>query len=494
MDESAIRGLRWTFLSFVASRVFSLASLIVLARLLAPEDFGLVAFALLASALLALAVTAGIGPALVVSPSLSKAQLGVSLSMLITLNGACAVVLAAVSPAAGALIGGSNGAGVIAAMGMPLLLRGVSSFYSALLQRELLFARRAAIQIADVLIGGAVAVSFAVAGAGVWSLVAGQTAGALAGSLTSIWVAPVVVRPSFDAEAAREIFRSGHGFVWQTGASFVEQNADYFVVGSMLGSAPLGYYSMAYRLSELPYNSLVEPVAQVTFPGFARMRARGQEVAGPFLTLLRISALCAFPLGLILSGAASPFVDAIFGPKWTDMTAVLGVLGVWGSFRTIHATIAWFVNSTGYAGEVGKSYALILIVALPLVVVAGTISVEAVAVVMTANVITMSLVVGNIARRRLEVSAKAQWLAIRSSLLGGAVAWLSAGSISMATEAVSPGVSLLLALTGGFAAYAIVILVTDRGAVGQVRAQLVKILRRSSPARHTEPFAEHPHV
>ena len=114
---------------------------------------------------------------------------------------------------------------------------------------------------------------------------------------------------------------SGWGFMLQGGASFIEQNADYAVIGTTVGPRQLGLYSMAYRIAEIPNNFLVEPVAQATFPGFARMRERSEPVAVAFLTTLRLTTLLAFPLGVIAAGAAEPLVDAILGPDGSVWSA-----------------------------------------------------------------------------------------------------------------------------------------------------------------------------
>ena len=410
----------------------------VLARLLVPEDFGIIAFAVLLSSALTLLATLGIGPSLVVAKDLSRVQLGSALSLLVGLNAACAVVLLGVSPLAGELVGGAGSTAVIAAMGIPLLFRGVSGFNSSLLQRHLLFRRRAGIQLAEVFVSAVVAVGLAAAGAGVWSLVVGQSAGAFAAALISVPLAPFRVRPSFDVDAVWDLWRAGRGFMLQAGASFTEQNADYLVIGSMLGAIPLGYYSMAYRLSELPYNSVVDPVAQVTFPGFARLRAQEQEVVGRFLTLLRTVAFCAFPLGLVMSGTARPLTEALFGPQWTEMIALLVILGLWGSLRTIQATIAWFVNSTGFAYHLGRAYAVMLVISLPLVVIAATISVEAVALVMVLNLIVMTVVAVRSAHAQLGVAIGEQWAAVRPSVIAGLLAWVGATAVSAATGGVPP--------------------------------------------------------
>ena len=212
---------------------------------------------------------------------------------------------------------------------------GFSSFYWAILRRELEFRRSFAGQLVQVIAMAVASVALAALGAGVWSLVVGQIVGMAAYTLALAFLAPYRIRPALDLGIAPSLWRSSRGFMLQGGFSFIEQNTDYLVVGSVLGSRPLGVYSMAYRLTELPYNAIVDPIGQTTFPGFARMRHRGEDVRGPFLTSLRLVALCGFPIGVLLAGAAVPFVHAILGPKWEGVIGVLPILGLWGSVRTL---------------------------------------------------------------------------------------------------------------------------------------------------------------
>jgi O-antigen/teichoic acid export membrane protein len=271
--------------------------------------------------------------------------------------------------------------------------------------------------------------------------------------------------------------------VLQGGASFVEQNADYVVIGVKAGSRQLGLYSMAYRIAEIPNNFIVEPVAQVTFPGFARMRERGEDVAGAFLMTLRLTALCAFPLGLLAAASAEPLIESILGPRWIEMVGVLQVLGLWGSLRVVHATIGWFVNSMGFSSRIGTSYAVMLVVSIPLLIVAVDVGgAEGVAWVMVGNVTAMTAIVGAIAHRRIGISAWRQWAAVRSSVLATIPAWLAAAGAAEALESAPSGAALLVSGGCGLAAYIGGLWVLDRRLLAETRIQLRALRARGSAA------------
>jgi O-antigen/teichoic acid export membrane protein len=263
----------------------------------------------------------------------------------------------------------------------------------------------------------------------------------------------------------------------QGGVSFVEQNADYAVVGTKIGSAALGLYSMAYRIGEIPYNLIVAPVSQATFPGFARMRHRSEAVGGPFLTTLRFTAACAFPLGLIASGAADPLVQAILGAKWTGMIGLLQILGLWGSIRIIQGTTGWFVNSLGFSALVGISYTAVIAVSIPLLIVAAEQSgAKGVAWVMVGNLFAMTAIVSAIAHRSADVSLRRQWVAVRPSVLATLPAWLAARGAADGATDLPTGLALVLSLASGLAAYAGTAWLLDRNLLHDARAQVRRLL------------------
>jgi O-antigen/teichoic acid export membrane protein len=484
MEDRVVRGIRWTVLGYGATRVGSLLTMLVLARLLVPDDFGLVAFGSLLIAAVLLFGTLGLSGAIVIRQDLGREQLRTALALSLVAYAVCAVLIVTISPLAGDLLGQPDASSVLRGLAIPVFFGGVTWFYAAVMQRELQFSRQIVCLAGRVIATAAVAIPLATVGVGVWSLVWGQVGGAAVYTAMLLWLSPYRVRPGFDAEAARALWGSGWGFMLQGGFSFIEQNADYAVIGTKIGAGPLGLYSMAYRIGEVPYNFIVEPVSQATFPGFARLRNRSEDVSGPFLTTLRFTAACAFPLGLIASGAAEPLVEAILGEKWRGMIALLQVLGLWGSLRIVQGAIGWFVNSVGFSGVVGTSYAGLVAVSIPLLIVAAEHDgARGVAWVMVGNIFALTVIVGTIAHRRAGVPARDQWRAIRPSVLATLPAWLAARGVAEAAAAAPAGIAMVASLACGVGAYAGVVWLLDRTLLTDARGQLRRLL--SSEERRT---------
>lgn len=490
METKAIRGIPWTLLAFASTKAVSLITTLVLARLLVPSDFGVVAFAGLAMALLSQISELGLTPALIVRHDFDRAAQRTVFGMLLALNVAGAVLLAALAPLIAEIFGDDRVMEVVLLMCIPLLVGGVTSFYWALLQRELEFRRNFACQAAQVVVMPVVAIPMAAAGAGLWSLVVGQIAAALAYTAALVILAPYRVSPAFSRDVGEEAWKSGRGFLAQGGVTWVEQNADYLLVGSQLGARPLGLYSTAYRLGEIPYTGIANPIADVTFPAFSRMRHRDESVKGPFLTALGLVALVACPLGVLLSGAAEPFVDAVLGSKWTDMAGILTVLGLWGAVRPVQGTIGWLLNSMEHSGALARVYLFILVASIPALVLATELSgIVAVGWVMVASMVVMTGIVANMTAAKVGVSLREQWGAVQAVVIACPVAWGAARGVAELSADAAPGIALALSLAAGAAAYALVVRLVDPGMLRNARAQLRRLAQKGAQTEAPEPPA-----
>ena len=475
MEEQAVHGVRWTFLAYLTSRLLGLVGTVVLAHLLLPRDFGVVALALVTIEAASYVTGLGLAPALVMRQDLTDDQLGTALSLLVLTNAGAAVALGCAAPAFGVILHDTRVVPVLLALAATGLVGGVSSFYDSLLQRRLLFRPLSVAHMVQSSSTVLVALALAAAGAGVWSLVLGRVAGYLLLLAVLVAGAPFHVRPRWERQVVHSLLRSGRGFLLQSLFSFIEQNADYAVVGRALGAQALGVYSMGFRIGELPYESVVQPVADVTFPGFARMQERGEWLDGPFLALLRLTSICVVPLAMVIAGTAHPAVQAVLGRKWAPVATVLPVLGVWGCVHALTGTVGWFVSSVGHAARLGRAYGGLVIVSVPVLVVAVPhFGIRAAAFTMLGNSLVALAIGGSIATRRVGIPWRRQWDAVRPAFLAAVPTAATGAAVSAALHREAAGLTTALAGAAAAAVYVIVIWVQD----GTILPSTVKQLRR----------------
>jgi PST family polysaccharide transporter len=213
------------------------------------------------------------------------------------------------------------------------------------------------------------------------------------------------------------------------------------------------------------------------FPAFAQMRHREEDTRGAYLTGLALMALVAFPIGAVLSGAADPFVRALFGDKWLPMIGVLQVLGLWSVARPLEHSISWYLNSHERAGLVGR----VAVVLLPLLVVAIYVAaelggIETVAWVMVGHVVVSASILMMLVRRELDVPFLGQLARLVGPTAGAVAAWLASRALVEAAD-MAPVAELVAAGAAGLAAYIGAIALIAPGLLREAKAKATLVRR-----------------
>jgi PST family polysaccharide transporter len=203
----------------------------------------------------------------------------------------------------------------------------------ALAQKEIDFRTRTIAELSDVVVRGAVGVALALAGAGAWSLVIGYLAGSAA-MTASLWaLVPWRPRIGIVRSDVRSLLRFGGAITALDVLSAIIANVDYIFVGRVLGAAPLGLYTLGYRLPELLVVNLAVVAGLVLFPAFAGIERSG--LGDAFVTSLRYTLMVGIPLSVGLAVLAEPVTLAAFGDQWHGSVAVMRVLTVFAFAVTI---------------------------------------------------------------------------------------------------------------------------------------------------------------
>jgi O-antigen/teichoic acid export membrane protein len=325
-------------MSLAGKQLASVLSLFVLARLLEPKAFGLVALAWTVLAFAEQIQASGVGSALVYRrPEIEQA----AASALIWAPFASLILYAATfvaAPFLAHLLHAPGLVGVLRVLGLVLLLRGVMVVPAAILERELDFRARAKGDVGAALVQVAVSLTLAFAGLGVWSLVIGALAAAAAQGAILWTVVPW--RPS-PAAASRQMligmFRYGRFVSLGNILNVIENTIDNITVARLLGTTPLGYYAIAFRLATFPNSVISYVVSRVMFPVYSMLQGDQQAVRRAYLQTLQRIAIAALPVSVGIAIAAKPIVLALLGEKWLLAVTPLRILAVYGLLRTLIA-------------------------------------------------------------------------------------------------------------------------------------------------------------
>lgn len=481
MQDESIRGVPWTLLSYVGSKGVSVLSTLVLARLIAPADFGLLALATIATNFLTWVADLGFSGTVVQRQDFGRRELGTVLTLMAVTGIAAGLIAVAVAPLAALAFGNPRVIGVLAAIAALLPLGSIAGFWEALMARELQFRRRFFAVIAQPTVAAGVSIPLAAAGAGVWALVLGQIAGFVVLGALLVALAPYRVPLGLDRTVARDAFRTGRGFLGQGMAMYVRQNVDTVAVGVAFGSRPLGWYSMANRFGDLVYWVIAHPVAKVTFPSFARSAYEGADIRPQFLRVLGMVALVACPVGVLMSAAAAPFTTALFGPRWLPMIGPLTIMGLWAAVRQMDQTLGWLLNSVGRPGALGWLSVVILIPLIAGCAVAVQVGhLTAVALVPLGDTLLSAGLSAVLVRRFTGLSLGTQWRAVAPAVVASVPAWLATwGTGRLLGIHHQPLLVLIVAVVAGLLTYVAGVRLLAPDLVADGLTQLGRMLGRS---------------
>lgn len=361
------RGIAWSMFGSFGGRAISMVSLAILARLLVPEDFGLLAFALVFIAYLETVGDLGTSAALVYWPGRWRDVAQLTFLANVSMGLFWVAISMATASAVATFFGSPNGAPVLRTLCWVVLIKSLGNTQDALLQRDLRFRTRLIPELALLGTKAVTSVAFAIMGFGVWSLVWGQLIGqAIATGM--LWVL-VPWRPgmSLPLRQVGHVFRYGRGIVSVNLVAAVVHHADYVIVGRFLGVAVLGVYQMAYRVPDMVVTLLVRVTSKVLFPALSRVRDAGGEMGDIFFPALRYLSLITFPATVGLALMAEPIILSLFGDQWVESVPILRAIAVYAGIRALGSFTGDVLKAAGRPGwlaVLGIARAVVLVPAL----------------------------------------------------------------------------------------------------------------------------------
>ncbi|MHC4178466.1 MAG: MOP flippase family protein [Planctomycetota bacterium] len=342
-------GVRWSAVATYGTQAVQFAITIVLARLLVPEDFGLMAMAFVFVGFLGVFRTLGFGQAVI-----QRKEIGDALtSSLFFVNIAAACLMALVSVASAPVVAWIYGdpriTPILAVLSITFLLSAPGIMAGAMLTRQMAFNRLAVVQILSTVVRGATAISLAVLGCGVWSLVWASLAASATGTALFHALSPWRPRLLFRWSEVRSVFGFGTNLTGFQVFNYFARQADNFIIGAFLGPIALGYYSLAYGIMLRPRDAVTNVLGRVLFPAFSRMQDDRQRLKDAYLRLCGAIAFITFPMMLGLLVVARPFVEVVLGAKWLPAVPLIWILAPLGMLQSVNSTKGLLLLALGRA-------------------------------------------------------------------------------------------------------------------------------------------------
>lgn len=346
--KKAVHGMAWVTLSTIIIRILEFSTKIILARLLAPADFGLLAIGLLAINTMGLFRNLGFGAALIYKKDDSNHTAANTAFFLLPIVATILFVLAYLSaPYVAVFFDNAAVEPIIRILSLTFIISSFGTVPSLMLEKELEFKKKVLPDTVPIVGYACVAIVLALGGYGVWSLVYGQIVSAVL-SAVLIWMVSDW-RPtfSFDKEVAKELFGYGKHILGASIIIFLITNIDDAIVGRILGLEALGFYTIAYSISNLPATQITHLVGRVMFPTYSKLQDDRDALRRAYLKTLKYVSMLSIPTAFGILVIAPDFVNVVLGEKWMPAVPALQVLCVYGAIRSIAATFGPIFQATG---------------------------------------------------------------------------------------------------------------------------------------------------
>lgn len=379
MRDKISRAVSWSAVDLLIRNGLSLLILVVLARILSPADFGLVAMLALFVAVGNLLIDSGFGQAIIQRQKSSLTDESTIFYFTLIMGAVIALILCLVAPLIALFYGQPVLEEMAYLMALNLFLNAFGTMHTTLLTKELNFKTISIAGASATLVSGGVAIIMALQGWGVWSLV-GQVLASTIMMVTMLWLLhpwrPVWV---FSFLSLRSYFSFG-GFVLWTGIlSTIHTNLYALIVGKLHSIQDVGYYSQARRLQLLPVNIMTTIVSRVAFPVFSAFSDDKARLARGMRKALTSVMFINIPLMLSILMLSEDLVLVLFGEKWLPSAPVLYVLAVAGLVFPFNALNIDVLKAQGHSALNARIQLIRLTIGISLLIMTSPFGIVAIA-------------------------------------------------------------------------------------------------------------------
>jgi PST family polysaccharide transporter len=349
LKTKVINGLTWSFTSQIGAVGSQFIITIILARLLAPSDFGILSMTTVFTGFVSIFSNMGIGGALIQKQDTDERHLSSAFWLNIIAGIVLTILMMAASPFIAWFYNKPQLEPIIMVMSLNYFLASFTIVQQTILAKNMDFKRLAARDIIAVITGGLVGIILAYYGFGVWSLVYQSITYTLMNVILLWTVSPWRPKFIFSKKAILDIFNFSANLTGFSIANYFSRNVDYLLIGKYLGAEALGYYTLAYKLMLVPLQNVSWVTNKVMFPAFSNIQNNLKKLSEVYLKMVKAVSLITFPMMFVLFAASQEFITVIFGPKWESAVVIVRILCLCGALQSIgslSSTIYQSLNET----------------------------------------------------------------------------------------------------------------------------------------------------
>jgi O-antigen/teichoic acid export membrane protein len=327
------KAFTWSLAGLLVGRIGTLTSGIILARVLAPEDYGVFAVAQVVLVLVVNLNDLGLEQALVRWPGGVDRAAPTARTLTLASSVAQFAVMFVLAPVLASALSAPEATGIIQLLAFSVVINGLFAIPSAMLTRRFRQDLRTTADFIGFVVTTGLTLVLALSGVGVWSLAWGRLVGnTVNGTLHAIFARPGY-RFGWNRVLARQLLSQGLPLAGTTILAVAVLNTDTLVVGRVLGPAERGFYTMAFNLSSWPVSVFAVAVWRVSVPAFSRLQDDPERLRNAFLRAFGLLMAVTLPVCVMLSALALPLIRFVYGEKWSAAALALTVLAALGALR-----------------------------------------------------------------------------------------------------------------------------------------------------------------
>ncbi|GLZ28899.1 polysaccharide biosynthesis protein [Lentzea sp. NBRC 105346] len=460
IGRKAGRGLRWSLLGTLATKAGSFAMGLVLARLLTPSDFGMYAVALAATQFVMHVNDVGIIAATVQWRGRLEEMAATATTMAIVFSTGVYAIFWFLAPAFASLSGSPEATGVVRLLTAVILIDGITAVRSGTLLRRFEQDKIMMANAAGFVVNATLAITLAANGAGPYSFAIGQLSASVVTGVIVWFRAAIPVHFGWDRPVVRRLLKFGIPLAASLGVESVLLNADYVIVGDLLGPEALGYYLLAFNVSSWVPGLIGTAVRWVSIPSFSRLAENDETDTLSVGVQRSVPLLIAvvLPLAVLMATLAHPMIALLYGAQWDQAAGVLRFLAVLMVGRMLTSLAFDILTSTGNTRAtvwLNLAWAVVLVPVLYYATSTDGIRGASIGHAVVVTVVALPLAV--LVLHRAGVRLWPMWPRLVRPVLGGVLSGLV---ILVVARLLGPGVLLPLVVAGGAGSlvYAVIVL------------------------------------
>ncbi|MDO8727140.1 MAG: MOP flippase family protein [Candidatus Methanoperedens sp.] len=350
IEQKFISGVKWSAISRIALQITQILITVILARLLVPDDFGLLGMAVVFTSFVTIFNDFGIGSAIIQKQNLNNKQLS-SIFLFNILIGFFMVLISIIAaPIIAEFFNQPLLTSVIYIMSLSFIFISVCIVKNSLLIKDFNFKKITFLELFSTIFSGVFGIILAFMGYGVWSLVWQNVSMNFIYAIllwsTHNWMPEIY----FNWRDIRSIIGFSSNLSGFNLLNYFSRNADRLLIGKFLGMTALGYYNFAYTLMLYPLSNISSVLSRVMFPALSQIQHDNAKFRLFFLKSTKYIAFISFPMMLGLFALADEFILTIFGEKWSQVILLIKILSIVGLIQSIESTVGTIYLSKGRTG------------------------------------------------------------------------------------------------------------------------------------------------